>query len=78
MAQSIEYVLIGMTQSNEYVLSGMTQSNDYVFIIVPTNYFPLYTWEGADDELFYDESQKGKDRDEDAHKAFQVICITTL
>ena len=52
---------------------GMTQSNEYAFIIVPTNYFPQYTWKGADDELYYDQSQKGESRDEDALKAFQVV-----
>ena len=51
----------------------MTQSNEYAFIIVPTNYFPQYTWKGADDELYYDQSQKGESRDEDALKAFQVV-----
>ena len=50
--------------------AGMTQGNEYVFIIIPTNYFPLYSWKAADDDLFYDMSQKN--RDEDARKAFQV------
>ena len=50
----------------------MTQSNEYVFIIVPTNYFPLYSWEADPelDKLYWDETQR--DRDEDAKKAFQV------
>ena len=48
----------------------MTENNEYVFIIIPTNYFPLYTWKGNDDALYFDMDQK--DRDEDARKAFQV------
>lgn len=49
----------------------MTGSNEYVFIIIPTSYYPLYTWKAEpEDELFYEPSQKS--RDEDAKKAFQV------
>ena len=52
--------------------SGMTQSNEYAFIIIPTNYFPLYSWKAdpAYSKLYWEEGQAS--RDEDARKAFQV------
>ena len=56
--------------------AGMTQSNEYVFIIIPTNYFPLYNWTAPDDGLFYDMSQRS--RDEDARKAFQVARLSLI
>ena len=51
---------------------GMTGTNEYAFIIIPTNYFPLYDWKAdpTKSQLYWDEKQK--DRDEDAKKAFQV------
>ncbi|XP_063676012.1 atrial natriuretic peptide receptor 1-like isoform X2 [Bolinopsis microptera] len=57
--------------------AGMTQSNEYAFIIIPTNYFPLYSWKAdpAYSNLYWDEGQAS--RDEDAKKAFQSAFIVT-
>ena len=57
--------------------AGMTGSNEYVFIIIPTSYYPLYTWKADihNDQLYYDSTVDQKFRDEDAKKAFQVCWL---
>ena len=60
---------------NAVFYPGMTGTNEYAFIIIPTNYFPLYDWKAdpTKSELYWDIKQR--DRDEDAKKAFQVKNI---
>ena len=60
---------------NAVFYPGMTGTNEYAFIIIPTNYFPLYYWKAdpTKSELYWDIKQR--DRDEDAKKAFQVKNI---